>query len=194
MLTLWHAWACPYCQRTRIQLDEMGLAWESREMDLARKPTEVFAMNPPLGGVPILVDGDAVIPDSLVIAQYLEERHGGEVPLLPRDALGRARTRLLFDRVAPLAAAIGKLAKGGPEARPEAERAARAALELVERETPQDGYLLGAFGLADIALAPFALRRPELSPAALGLPRLARWAERVSSRPAVRRNLAARAP
>jgi len=191
MLTLWHAWACPYCQRTRIQLDEKGLAWESREIDLARKPPEVLAMNPPLGAVPILVDGDRVVPESLVIAQYLEERWP-EPALWPADPAGRARVRILFERTGAVAAAMGRIVKGTPEDRPEAAKALRAALALVEGEAPEEGFLLGAFGLADVALVPFALRFPDLSPGALGLPRLARWAERMRDRPAVARHLAER--
>jgi len=44
--------------------------------------------------VPLLKDGDALISQSLAIIEYLEETHP-HPPLLPADALGRARVRAI---------------------------------------------------------------------------------------------------
>jgi maleylacetoacetate isomerase/maleylpyruvate isomerase len=44
--------------------------------------------------VPLLKDGDHFVTQSLAIMEYLEETHP-EPPLLPADALGRARVRSL---------------------------------------------------------------------------------------------------
>ena len=44
--------------------------------------------------MPLLRDGDALLTQSLAIIEYLDETHP-EPPLLPADALGRARVRAL---------------------------------------------------------------------------------------------------
>jgi maleylpyruvate isomerase len=84
--------------RVRIGLNLKGLAYESIPVHLVRdggeqlKP-EYRAVNP--GAlVPALEDGDAVITQSLAILEYLDEMHP-MAPLMPRDALGRARVRAL---------------------------------------------------------------------------------------------------
>ncbi len=192
MLTLWHAWACPYCQRVRIALDEKGLSYQSREIDLRDKPRELFELNP-AGGVPVLVEEGRAVPDSLVILEYLEDRFP-EPALLPPDAGGRAKVRLLYEQLrATLAPAVGKLVRGGPEERAAAEGMARAALEAIEKDVPDDGFYVGRVSDAEAALAPFLRKLPEhLQPARLRLPRLARWWERVLARPSVARETAPR--
>lgn len=184
-MELWHAWTCPYCMRVRIALAEKGLPWGDREIDLARKPPELFALNP-AGGVPVLAVDGAAVPESIVILQYLDDRWP-ERPLLPPDPLGRARARLLYDRVtALLGAHVFKLARGADEEKAAAERGVREALAKLEAEAPADGFLAGPFSIADVALAPFVAKLPErLRPAALGLPRLARWEAAVMARPSV---------
>lgn len=54
-------------------LEELGLEFSF----VAARPqsSEVFALNP-LGQVPVLVDGDAVLTDSLAILNYLADRAG----------------------------------------------------------------------------------------------------------------------
>jgi glutathione S-transferase len=185
MMTLWHAWTCPYCQRVRIALAEKGIAHERRDVDLADKPRELFAVNP-AGGVPVLVEEGRPVPDSLVILEYLEDRFP-DPPLMPPDAAGRARVRLLWEAIrSGLATALGQIVKGGPEQRAAGEDAARRALAALERDAPDDGYWVGRFSNADVALAPFVLKLPEpLRPARLGLPRLAAWTARVVARPSV---------
>lgn len=84
--------------RVRIGLKLKGLDYESVPVHLLRdggeqlKP-EYRAVNPS-ALVPALQDGDATITQSLAILEYLDEVHT-MVPLLPRDALGRARVRQL---------------------------------------------------------------------------------------------------
>ena len=53
-----------------------------------------FARYSPAGKVPILVDGDLTIWDSLAIVEYLAERHPDR-PIWPRDAAARATARAL---------------------------------------------------------------------------------------------------
>ena len=84
--------------RVRIGLNLKGLAYESVPVHLLKNGgeqlTPAFRALNPSAAVPALQDGDATITQSLAILEYLEETHR-LVPLLPRDALGRARVRAL---------------------------------------------------------------------------------------------------
>jgi maleylacetoacetate isomerase len=84
--------------RARIALNYKGLAHECVAVDLraaasAQRTPEFLALNPE-GLVPVLVDGDQVIRQSLAIIEYLEETHPAP-PLLPRAPVQRAQVRAL---------------------------------------------------------------------------------------------------
>jgi len=89
--------------RVRIALNLKGLKADYRYVHLVKdggqqhKP-EYLALNPQ-GLVPALVDHGQVLTQSLAIIEYLEETHP-QPPLLPKDALGRARARALAQVVA----------------------------------------------------------------------------------------------
>ena len=84
--------------RVRIGLHLKGLAYDAIPVHLLRdggeqlKP-EYRAINPS-ALVPALQDGDVTLTQSLAILEYLDEVHP-LMPLMPRDALGRARVREL---------------------------------------------------------------------------------------------------
>jgi len=84
--------------RVRIALNLKGLEYESLPVHLTRgsgehRKSDYLALNPQ-GLVPLLVDGEARIAQSLAIIEYLEETHP-QPPLLPRAAAERARVRSL---------------------------------------------------------------------------------------------------
>jgi glutathione S-transferase len=89
-LTLISHELCPFVQRAAIALMEKGVAFERITVDLANKPDWFLAISP-LGKVPLLKVDDAVIFESAVILEYLEETQPG--PLHPTDALQRAEHR-----------------------------------------------------------------------------------------------------
>ncbi|HJT14510.1 MAG TPA: glutathione S-transferase family protein [Dongiaceae bacterium] len=89
-LTLISHELCPFVQRAAIALAEKGVAFERITVDLANKP-DWFLKISPLGKVPLLKVGDAVIFESAVILEYLEETRPH--PLHPIDALQRAEHR-----------------------------------------------------------------------------------------------------
>ena len=82
--------------RVRIALALKGLPYETAGVHLQRgeQRDDAYAAVSPSGLVPTLVDGDAVLGQSLAILEYLEETHP-EPPLLPADPLGRARVRAI---------------------------------------------------------------------------------------------------
>lgn len=73
----------PYFRKVRVVLEEKGIAYEVEPLVAVPKTPELLAMNP-LGKIPILKDGDRVIPDSSVICAYLEKLHP-EPSLYPDD-------------------------------------------------------------------------------------------------------------
>jgi len=84
--------------RVRIALNLKGIEYESLAVDLrlpasAQRAAQFLALNP-AGLVPVLVDGERVLTQSLAIIEYLEEIR--PLPaLLPRGAAGRAEVRAL---------------------------------------------------------------------------------------------------
>lgn len=87
--------------RIRILLNLKGLDYDQQFVHLRRGENlqpGYLELNPQ-GKVPALLDGDAVIAQSMAIAEYLEETHP-EPALLPDDAQGRARVRSLCQIVA----------------------------------------------------------------------------------------------
>src|SRR5207247_7908773 len=87
--------------RVRIALNLKGLAYDSAAIHLRRgdqSQPPYLGVNPQ-GLVPALEIGDERLIQSLPIIEYLDEIHP-EPPLLPRDAIGRARVRGLAAIVA----------------------------------------------------------------------------------------------
>jgi maleylpyruvate isomerase len=84
--------------RVRIGLKLKGLDYESLPVHLLRdggqQLTAEYRSVNPSAAVPTLQDDGATLTQSLAILEYLEEMHP-LVPLMPRDALGRARVRQL---------------------------------------------------------------------------------------------------
>ena len=89
--------------RVRIALNLKGLAYDSLPVHLTRgggehRKSDYLALNPQ-GLVPLLVDGEARIAQSLAIIEYLEETHP-EPALLPKDPVARAKVRALAELIA----------------------------------------------------------------------------------------------
>jgi glutathione S-transferase len=102
MLTLYHYDRSTAAQRVRLCLEEKGLAWKSVIVDTARGdvdalPEDFHRLNPK-GLVPVIIDNDAAIPESLVILEYLDDAYP-DVKLRPGAPEARARMRLWMRRI-----------------------------------------------------------------------------------------------
>ena len=181
MLTLYDADRCPFAARVRIVLAEKALEYEAVEIDLDHRPAWLYEKNP-LGRVPVLEEDALVLAESLVIAEYLEERYP-EPRLWPVDPAERALARLVVHRFDRFGDAYYALRRGESGA----VAAFDAALAELERRLEERPYLTGRdYGLADIAYVPWVIRARESLGVSLDpYPQLAAWVERLGERPAV---------
>ena len=103
MLTLYSYFRSSAAYRVRIALALKSLAFDTAVVHLLRGGGEqlqnAYRSINPAALVPALQDGGATLTQSLAILEYLEETHP-QPPLLPADALGRARVRALACTVA----------------------------------------------------------------------------------------------
>ena len=103
MLELYSYFRSSAAYRLRIALHLKGLAFDTVPVHLLKGGGEQLqsayrAINP-AALVPALRCDDGILTQSLAIMEYLEETHP-QPPLLPADALGRARVRALTLTVA----------------------------------------------------------------------------------------------
>lgn len=122
----------------------------------------------PFRRIPVLVDGTAVINDSSVICEYLEEKWP-QTPVLPADAVARAAARHL-DEIADtklaevvlwkvfgrllIAPAIFGAKRDLAEVEKTLSHELPPLMDVLEKLAPRDGYTLGDRpGLADISVA-----------------------------------------
>jgi glutathione S-transferase len=181
VLTLSDADRCPYCARVRIVLAEKGLPYETVVVDLGDRPAWIYEKNP-LGKVPVLEEGDFVLPESEVINEYLEERYP-EPALWPADPGERAAGRLLVHRFDELSRPYYALRRGDDGARVRLDTQ----LERLDSLLAGRPFLTGReFGLADAAYLPWILRAESMLGVDLDShPALADWVERTRERPSV---------
>ena len=94
MRTLHHLWLSPFCRKVRIVLAEKGLDFEVKVEKVWQRREEFLRLNP-AGSVPVLVEPDgAVIAESWVICEYLDEVYP-DPPLIGATPAERAETRRL---------------------------------------------------------------------------------------------------
>jgi maleylacetoacetate isomerase len=87
--------------RARIALNLKGLKYEYVSVNLSKNESwsEAFRRVNPQGIVPALEDRGVIVPQSIAICEYLEERF--PVPsILPSDPAGRARVRAITLNIA----------------------------------------------------------------------------------------------
>ena len=86
-----------YHNKVRIALLEKGVAFEE-DASCAPSQKDEFLARSPLGKVPFLEVDGAILTESQVICEYLEDAHR-EKPLYPSDPLARAKVRELIQYI-----------------------------------------------------------------------------------------------
>lgn len=97
MVELYHFWSSVCSVRVRMALEEKGVAWRSRYVDLFKfeqLQPDYLALNP-AGVVPTLLHDGVPIRESMVILEYIDEAFDGPA-LSPADPVLRARMREFF--------------------------------------------------------------------------------------------------
>ncbi len=194
-LRLYSTTYCPYAWATRIVLREKGVPFEVIEVDLRDKPDDLLQISPK-GQVPVLVDGDLCLTESMVIAEYIEEKY--PLPnLLGEHAADRARVRsalvdCLWVRSQPLAKLAAMLYYLREQTHPQRmerqlSRWQRYLDELDSLFSRHEWLVLDRMTLADVHLFPMVAVGRALG-AGIGPDRrfLAAWYEQMASLPSVR--------
>ncbi|MGY3447769.1 glutathione S-transferase family protein [Bradyrhizobium sp. USDA 4353] len=188
---LYHFALSGHAHRARLMLSLLGLPCELVDVDLrggAHKQPDFLALNP-FGQVPVLVDGDAVIPDSNAILVYLAGRYDSSGRWWPRDPLGQAQVqRWLSAAAGPLAfgAAAARIATlfGGPLDMAKAHQIANNLFAVMERELGTRPFLAGATPtIADIALYSYTAHAPEGGVSLTPYPNVVAWLARIAALP-----------
>lgn len=93
-LILYHSWKSSASRRVRLFMEEKGLAYDAREIDLARQEqhsAEYLRLNP-RGVVPAVIHNGRVLHESGTICEYLDTIYP-DPPLRPADPYDRALMR-----------------------------------------------------------------------------------------------------
>jgi glutathione S-transferase len=180
--------------KAQIAVLEKGLNFElimvPFEVAYEPKHPEVLRINPKQQ-VPILIHGDLEIFDSTQIFEYLEDLQP-HPPLWPEEPVARARARLLelksdevfFPHVIRL---MGLQSIPQDPGAIVARSAAARYYDEMESLLADREFLAGAYSFADIAFYMAQLFGARMgAPMTEATPRLLRWRDRMTTRPAVR--------
>ena len=168
MVRIIGSFVSPYVRKVLACMNLKGVAYEVDPITPFYGNDE-FERLSPLRRIPVLVDGDFHISDSSVICAYLDEAYPGH-RLFPADPKERARARwfeefadtrlgdlliwgLFYQKI------VHPIVWGEPGDQERIEKSLNegipAALDYLERELPNDGFLFGDIGAADISIASF---------------------------------------
>ena len=198
MITL-HTAATPNGHKVSIALEELGLPYQLRVLDLAageQKRPDFLALNPN-GRIPVIVDhaaDDFVVFESGAILIYLAEKTG---QLMPTDAKGRSRVMqwLIFQTggVGPMMGQANVFYRYFPEKiQPAIDRyqaEGRRLFEVLDSHLKDHEWLADDYSIADIANWAWVRTHRWSGISIDGLEHLKRWRDAIRARPAVQRGL-----
>lgn len=196
MIMLYTA-ATPNGYKVSVALEEMGLPYEVRRVDLLageQKEPWFLALNPN-GRIPVIVDDGFAVFESGAILLYLAEKTG---KLIPADPQGRSRVIqwLMFQMggIGPMMGQANVFYRYFPERiQPAIDRyhgEVRRLFGVLDGHLKQNEWLAGDYSIADIAnwcwtrTARWSGVDPE------PYEHLARWHRAIADRPAVQRGIA----
>jgi glutathione S-transferase len=182
-----------YCWKALIALYERDVPFSAELVEADR--SALAALWPP-ATLPVLVDGDTVVPESSTVVEYLD-RHGSAPPLIPASADAALRARV-WDRMidgqvmTPMQAIVFDALRPDDAKDPFGVADARAKLDAAYAtlDAHLDGEWLAGetFTLADCAAAPALHYADVLHPIDRAAhPALAAYADRLFARPSVAR-------
>lgn len=183
-----------WSMRAWLLLRWLGLPFEEVTVPLYSAASRAALLRySPAAKVPVLIDGDVTVWDTLAIVEHVAERH----PVWPTDRAKRAYARSICAEMHAGFAAMrsamsynararGRRVPPTPELLADIERVQDIWAEGRQRFGSDGPWMLGAFGIADIMYAPPAVRfvtygvelRPELRDyhqRLLAHPLLAEW-------------------
>ncbi len=183
-------------RQTGIPFEEVMVQFDSFAAGSAFKTT--LAAISPVGKVPVLLDGDLAVWDTLAIAEYLAERFP-EHALWPSDARARAQARSICAEMhsgftalrshcpmnieASLPEVGARVWQEQAGVRADVERLSSMWTGLLSRQ-PAGSLLFGRFSIADAYFAPVCMR---LATYALPVPsEVGAYVERVRALPGVK--------
>jgi len=200
-MIIYGALLSPFVRKVALALEEKQIAHELHPARGRDGPSAEFLAISPFGKMPALRDGDFALADSSAIIHYLEASHP-EPRLLPAEprALGRA---IWFDEYADTIFAASGLkimfnrlvgprffGVAGDEAKAaEGEAELPRIRDYLESVVPAEGWLVGAFSLADISVAAMlkTMHYLNFGPAWRDYPKTRAWYARIEARPAWQR-------
>ncbi len=184
-----------HCWKVLIALYEHGTPFEARLVNLGDPAARAaYAELWPTAKIPLLVDGERVVPETSIQIEYLDR---GRHQLLPEGLDAQMQVRLwdrLFDCYVmdPMQRYIAQ------QLRPEVERDAKAqsdavaalgrAYDMIESRMGDHDWAAGnGFTMADCAAAPALFYASTIRPFSAEHSRLSAYFERLMARPSVRR-------
>lgn len=162
------SYVSPYVRKVLVCMELKGLDYEVDPITPFFGNDE-FRRLSPLCRIPVLIGDGLVLTDSTVICEYLDEQFP-DPPLLPREPKERAKARWLeefadtrlgdvfiWGLFYPKMVHPRVWNEPGDQARIDKTLSTDLpdALDYLEEQLPQHGYLFGDIGLADIAIASF---------------------------------------
>jgi GST-like protein len=206
MITL-YTWTTPNGRKVSIMLEELGLAYTVRPVNLGKDEQfqSAFLAIAPNNKIPAIVDdaapgGPLALFESGAILTYLAEQHGRFL-----EPSGPARYRALqwlnwqMGGLGPMLGQLGFFTRAQEKLPSAIERYTNEAgrlLNVMERRLAEVPYLAGTeYSIADIAAYPWAYAATNTLAAPLAeslaeKPRLYDWLARIAARPAVQRGMA----
>ncbi|GAA0142087.1 transferase [Lithospermum erythrorhizon] len=86
-------WPSPYVIRARIALNIKSVNYEFVQEPIGSKSELLLKSNPIHKKIPVMIHGDKIICESLIIVQYIDEFWSSAPQILPSDPYDRAITR-----------------------------------------------------------------------------------------------------
>ena len=189
-----------YCWKVLIALYEAGAPFEAEVVNFGDPEARAaYAALWPTAKIPLLVDGERVVPETSIQIEYLDRHYPGPTPLLPVDPETQLEARLwdrLFDNyvMTSMQAFTNDRLRAEKDRDPLSVEQARATLlmayGMIERRMQGRTWVAGeTFSLADCAAMPSLFYASTVVPIPEDHPALRAYLQRLVERPSAARAL-----